>query len=285
MTGYRLHEALLAIVLFGMLCFGVGIRSCQDAHVLRIQRMELARFHEELRAAYGDAPTAAGEMPSRPVPAGYELLPAPPGAPASMLVDLNTADERVLQSLPGIGPERARDIIETRLRVGGFETVDDLDMVPGIGAATVDRLRSRAIVRPRPGSSADGPAPADVATATAAPPQPIVPLVTTHPDLVPIPTPAATPLRPYILSPPPAPRTTRAPTPPASRAPSQEAVNINTAGVEDLSRLAGIGDAKARAIIRHRMTHGPFRSADDLAAVPGIGEKTIARNRHLIVVR
>ena len=63
-------------------------------------------------------------------------------------------------------------------------------------------------------------------------------------------------------------------------------VNINTADAETISaELKGIGLSKARAIVEYRKKHGPFRSADDLSLVKGIGERTIELNRSDIVVK
>ena len=57
-------------------------------------------------------------------------------------------------------------------------------------------------------------------------------------------------------------------------------VNINTADAETISaELNGIGIAKAKAIVEYRKKHGPFKSADDLSLVKGIGERTLDRNR------
>ena len=62
-------------------------------------------------------------------------------------------------------------------------------------------------------------------------------------------------------------------------------VNINTADAETISaELKGVGLAKARAIVEYRKKHGPFRSADDLSLVKGIGERTVELNRSDIVV-
>ena len=54
-------------------------------------------------------------------------------------------------------------------------------------------------------------------------------------------------------------------------------VNINTAGVEELKTLNGIGDSLAQAIVDDRERNGPFTSVDDLVRVSGIGAKTLAR--------
>ncbi|PID65229.1 MAG: hypothetical protein CR977_01770 [Gammaproteobacteria bacterium] len=52
-------------------------------------------------------------------------------------------------------------------------------------------------------------------------------------------------------------------------------VNINTAGVEELTALSGIGEKKAKAIINYRKKNGKFKSVSDLTNVKGIGEGTV----------
>ena len=62
-------------------------------------------------------------------------------------------------------------------------------------------------------------------------------------------------------------------------------VNINTADAETISaELKGVGLSKARAIVEYRKKHGPFRSADDLSLVKGIGDRTVDINRSDIQV-
>jgi competence protein ComEA len=53
------------------------------------------------------------------------------------------------------------------------------------------------------------------------------------------------------------------------------AVNINTATVEELTALKGIGDTKAAAIVKWREDNGSFKSIDELTQVKGIGKKTL----------
>jgi competence protein ComEA len=70
----------------------------------------------------------------------------------------------------------------------------------------------------------------------------------------------------------------------AGSAAAAETVNINTADAATLDRvLVNIGPAKAEAIVSYRKTNGPFRSADQLAQVPGIGLKTVEKNKDRIV--
>ena len=64
---------------------------------------------------------------------------------------------------------------------------------------------------------------------------------------------------------------------------ASEKVNINTANAETLSRvLSNVGPAKADEIVAHRAANGPFRSADELAEVKGIGLATVECNRDRI---
>ena len=56
-------------------------------------------------------------------------------------VNINTASQSQLESLPGIGPSKAAAILEYRGSNGPFTTVEQLDNVPGIGPATMGNLR------------------------------------------------------------------------------------------------------------------------------------------------
>jgi competence protein ComEA len=62
-------------------------------------------------------------------------------------------------------------------------------------------------------------------------------------------------------------------------------VNINTADVEKLMTIPGIGPSKASAIIQYRDEHGPFKSTDALMEVSGIGQKTFDRLESLIIAK
>ncbi|MEP7312631.1 MAG: ComEA family DNA-binding protein [Pseudomonadota bacterium] len=57
-------------------------------------------------------------------------------------------------------------------------------------------------------------------------------------------------------------------------------VNINTADAATIAReLKGIGLKRAQSIVDYRAKNGPFKSADELRLVKGIGAKVIQNNR------
>lgn len=62
-------------------------------------------------------------------------------------------------------------------------------------------------------------------------------------------------------------------------------VNINQAGVEQLQLLPRIGPAMAERIIEFREAHGPFGSIDELVAVKGIGESSLARLKPFVTTK
>jgi competence protein ComEA len=54
-------------------------------------------------------------------------------------------------------------------------------------------------------------------------------------------------------------------------------VNLNTASLEQLVSLPGVGKKKAAAIIEYRTKYGKFKSVDDLVKVKGVGKKMLEK--------
>lgn len=71
---------------------------------------------------------------------------------AFAVVDLNTANQAQLETIKGIGPSKAKAIMDYRAKNGPFKSVDDLDKVKGFGKKTIDKMRAEVTV----GGSAGG---------------------------------------------------------------------------------------------------------------------------------
>jgi len=61
-------------------------------------------------------------------------------------------------------------------------------------------------------------------------------------------------------------------------------ININTASIEELTQLKGVGEKYAEAIVQFRKAHGAFKQVEDIVKVPGIGSKTLEANKDKITV-
>ncbi len=131
-------------------------------------------------------------------------------------IDINTASYEELLEIPGIGPAKARAIIQFREQNGPFRTINDLVKVSGIGISTAQRISSFLKLENSP-------------------------------------------------------------------AVNVKKINVNTADLDELSELPGIGEVKASEIIKFREKNGAFKKAEDLLKVPGIGPKTIEKIRDMIV--
>lgn len=94
-------------------------------------------------------PAAAKASPSPQPSASDGSEPEPAEQPSDAVafpVNLNTATQAELEALPGIGPSKARAIIEYRETEGGFGTAEELQEVTGIGPKTWESLRDKVTV-------------------------------------------------------------------------------------------------------------------------------------------
>lgn len=183
--------------------------------------------------------------------------PSTPVAPAPL--ELNRAAVDELVQLPGVGPVLARHIIEYREQQGGFRSVEELRAVPGIGPVTLERLRAFVRVDPVAGPGLLGADPVEpLVLERKSGSRPAIAAPAT-PDLPPVARPAAV----------------------RKLQPGDPPLNVNTAPVEDLQRLPGVGPVLARNIAAARAER-PFRSLADLDRVKGIGPKTLEKIRPFV---
>lgn len=103
-------------------------------------------------AADGGAPAVSSSaMPSVSAsPPATDASPptadTPPSTGKNSLININTASASRLDELPGIGPGKAKAIVEHRESKGAFKTIEELKNVKGIGQKTFDGLKGRITV-------------------------------------------------------------------------------------------------------------------------------------------
>ena len=166
-------------------------------------------------------------------------------------VDLNRADRAQLLQLPGVGEALVGRIEHYRAEHYGFHSIDELAEISGIGPLTVERLRHLVYVEPPDDDDKRG----DVV------PVRMKQLPAKKKDI-------ASPMKPSVTK---------------KENALNDPININQASAEELQHLPGIGPALAARVIEARRT-APFKSADDLRRVAGIGPKTLDKLRPHITV-
>jgi len=159
------------------------------------------------------------------------------------VIDLNSATLEELLTLPGIGPSKARAILEYREKQP-FTKTEDLMNVPGIGPKTYEKLKDRIKV-----SSSQSTSPNTTSKNIGQETSP-----NTIQNAI-------------------------------QNAIQKEKININTANIEELQKLPGIGPSKAQAIVDYRNSNGPFKSVEEIKNVKGIGEKTFEKLKDLITTK
>lgn len=65
------------------------------------------------------------------------------GESQASLININTAEEAELANLPGVGPKKAAAIIQYRVQVGAFTSVEELLEIKGIGPKMLEKLKSK----------------------------------------------------------------------------------------------------------------------------------------------
>ncbi len=117
-----------------------GARPGADLQALNLARL-LVDGEQLLVGVDPPAGVAAGSLTGPSAGSGATSGTGATGGSAPVaLVDLNTADQTALETLPGVGPVTAAAILEWRTQHGAFTSVDELLEVSGIGDATLAEI-------------------------------------------------------------------------------------------------------------------------------------------------
>lgn len=106
----------------------------EEADLTHVNQAKLLTDGEQITVLSKDE--AAGTQPGTAVSADGETA----------LININTADEKVLQELSGIGETKAAAIVEYRESNGAFRTIEEITKVSGIGQGLYDRIRDKITV-------------------------------------------------------------------------------------------------------------------------------------------
>ncbi|QHW37087.1 competence protein ComEA [Staphylococcus ursi] len=104
-----------------------------------LSRVNLAEKLTDQKMIY--IPTHGEAVPSNPGHATQQDHSSAGSTSQNISVNLNTADEKELTQIPGIGPSKAQTIIKHREENGPFQSVENLKDVKGIGEKTFEKLK------------------------------------------------------------------------------------------------------------------------------------------------
>ena len=180
---------------------------------------------------------------------------------ASAAVDINTADQKTLESLPGIGPALAQEIVKGR----PYKSVDELSRVKGIGKAKLEKLKGLVTVggaSAAPAAGAAGSAATKASSAAAEAKKAPAEAKKVPAEAKKVPAEAKKAGR-------------------AAKETYTGMVNLNTATKEQIESLPGIGPKKAQAVIDGR----PYQKIEDIMKVKGIKQGIFNKVKDRITVQ
>jgi comEA protein len=125
---------------------GPSTSSLED-HTMRVLLMLLAV------AAMAVIPAAAAQQAKSPAPASKSSRASKAAPAPTSPINLNTATQAQLESLPGVGPKAAQRVIEYRKQNGNFKKVEDLMNVKGFGEKTFLKLKPMLTVSEKAGAN------------------------------------------------------------------------------------------------------------------------------------
>lgn len=185
-------------------------------------------------------------------------------------VNINTANTKTLETLPGISASLAKKIIAGR----PYKSLDDLKNVKGMSQTKIDGLKNHVTF----GTTTAKKKSSKQKSATASTEE--APTKTARNSTKESATPSTEESAPPLAA---TGRTSGTSGTPKKTGPASP-ININTASLEELESLPGIGPTRAQAIIDYRQQNGNFGSIEDIEKVKGIKEGEFSKIKDMIKV-
>ena len=144
-AGFTRNEAVVILFLVTSLLSGATIQALQrEASAVPEDVRTALERQDSVFAAMSAAPAeslAAMDAPVSSIATATAPSSAAMSSRTSSTVNINTASQRALETLPGVGPSTAEKIISHRSTSGPFLRVEDLMKVKGIGPKKFERIR------------------------------------------------------------------------------------------------------------------------------------------------
>lgn len=112
-----------------------GSRSPADLNALNLASIVTDGMQVLVPSRRNSSPQTTSSVPA-----------ATPATPGSVPINLNAADQVMLETIPGIGPVTAAAILEYRDSIGSYSSINELIDVSGIGPATLEAIRPYVVV-------------------------------------------------------------------------------------------------------------------------------------------
>ena len=184
----------------------------------------------------------------------------------SSRVNVNSADVKTLETLPGVSSSLANKIVAGR----PYKSLDDLKKVKGMSQSKIDGLKNHVTFGSTTASSKKSGSKEKTATASTEPTTTSTKTARNSTEE------SSTPLA--------ATGSSSGTSASSKKAGPGKPININSASAEELEALPGIGPTKAQAIVDYRQQHGNFGSIEDIEKVKGIKQGEFSKIKDMIKV-